>query len=423
MDKLLYQIKKLLPTRLLQTLRPAYHFLLSLLAALIYRFPSRKIKVIAVTGTKGKTSTLELVSTILEEAGFKTALAGTLRFKIGDYSENNLFKMTMPGRLFIQGFLRRAVKAKCDYAILEITSEGARQYRHRFIALDALIFTNLAREHIESHGSYEKYVEAKLRIAHALEKSKKPNRLIVANADDKESAKFLAIQVPQKATFSIKDAEPYQLFKEGCQFNFSGEQITAHLSGVFNIYNMLSAATLARSLGVNADIIKRALEKFEGIRGRVEKIEAGQDFTVIVDYAHTPDSLEKLYEVFQNSRKICVLGNTGGGRDKWKRTEMANIAEKHCDSIILTDEDPYDDNPREIVDDMAKEITEKSVEIIMDRRLAIAKAVKLAQAGDAVLITGKGTDPYIMRGNGHKEPWSDADVAKEELQKMLKNMA
>ncbi|MFZ2038928.1 MAG: UDP-N-acetylmuramoyl-L-alanyl-D-glutamate--2,6-diaminopimelate ligase [Minisyncoccia bacterium] len=420
MNKILRQIKKIIPTKIFSSLQPIYHWKLAFLAALIYRFPSRKIKVIAITGTKGKTSTAEIINAILEEAGFKTALAGTLRFKIGDDSKNNMYKMTLPGRFFVQKFLRQAVNAKCEYVILEITSQAVVQYRHKFINLDALIFTNLAPEHIESHGSYENYLAAKLEIAKALEKSKKPNRIIVSNSDDKEGNKFLNINVPTKLPYSIKDVEPFEIKKEGCEFTWGGQKITSPLSGLFNIYNILAAATFAKSQNVSDQIIKRAVEKFSGIRGRVEKIDEGQNFTVIVDYAHTPDSLEKLYEVFQSSRIIAVLGNTGGGRDKWKRIEMANIAEKHASHIILTDEDPYDDDPRGIVEDMAKEITEKPLEIIMDRRQAIATAFKEAKPGDAVLITGKGTDPYIMRANGKKEAWNDAEVAREELRKLKK---
>jgi UDP-N-acetylmuramoyl-L-alanyl-D-glutamate--2,6-diaminopimelate ligase len=151
----------------------------------------------------------------------------------------------------------------------------------------------------------------------------------------------------------------------------------------------------------------------------VEKVDEGQDFSVIIDYAHTPDSLQKLYDVFKGTRRICVLGNTGGGRDTWKRDEMAKIAEKECDEIILTNEDPYDDNPKKIVEDMATAIKHKKPHVIMDRREAIARAISLARSGDSVLITGKGTDPYIMGPNNTKIPWSDTEVAREELKKSM----
>ncbi|MBU3969004.1 UDP-N-acetylmuramoyl-L-alanyl-D-glutamate--2,6-diaminopimelate ligase [Patescibacteria group bacterium] len=418
LDNILYKIKKFLPISLFRMFQPVYHYILSFFAVLIYRFPSNKITVVGVTGTKGKTSTVEIISAILEEAGLKTALMGTLRFKIGNETEKNNYKMTMPGRFFIQRFLRRAVNAGCNYVILEVTSQGIAQYRHKFINFDALIFTNLSPEHIEYHGSYEKYLEVKLKAARALEKSKKKRKIIISNTDDKEGYKFLNIDVTEKYPYSIRDAEPFIIKKDGLEITIDDVKIEPKLSGQFNLYNIVAAIKFVKTQGVNVNIIKYALEKFSGIRGRLEKIEEGQDFTVIVDYAHTPDSLEKVYEVFQSSKKICVLGNTGGGRDKWKRKEMAKIAKRHCTQIILTNEDPYDENPLEIVGEMKKEIGDSNCQIIIDRREAIKKALELATTGDAVLITGKGTDPYIMGPNNTKVPWDDATVVREEIKKI-----
>lgn len=418
MDSILRAIKKFIPRNIFSFFQPAYHYSLALLAAIVYRFPSHKIKVVAITGTKGKTSTAEIVNALLEEAGYRTALVGTLRFKVGDEEERNLYKMTIPGRFFVQHFLRRAVKAHCDWVVMEMTSEGARQFRHKFIDFDALIFTNLSPEHIESHGSFENYKDAKLSVARALAKSQKRPRIIIANADDKYAEEFLAVLADTKTTFSLKDAEPYILEKDSTTFNFIGAPLVAHLSGAFNLSNMLAGISFARAVGIAPEVIRRALEKFHGIRGRVEKINAGQDFDVIVDYAHTTDSLEKVYEVFQDSRKICVLGGTGGGRDSWKRPAMGAIASAHCDEIILTNEDPYDEGPEKIVSEILAGIEGGQAQIVMDRREAIAKALALARTGDAVIITGKGTDPYIMEANGKKTPWDDATVAREELAKL-----
>lgn len=419
MENILRIIKKLVPRNIFSALQPAYHYIFALIAATVYRFPSRKIKVLAITGTKGKTSTTEIVNAILEEAGYRTALAGTLRFKIGDDEERNLYKMTIPGRFFVQRFLRRAVRAKCDWLIIEMTSEGARQFRHKFIDFDALIFTNLSPEHIESHGSFENYKEAKKSIAEALSRSAKRPRIIVANGDNKYASEFLEVGVDTKTTYSLKDAEPYTLEKDLTTFNFMGSPLVAHLSGAFNLSNMLAGISFARTIGVSPEVIRRALEKFHGIRGRVERVNMGQEFDVIVDYAHTTDSLEKVYEVFQDSRKICVLGGTGGGRDSWKRPAMGGVASAHCDEIILTNEDPYDEDPQKIVSEIMAGIGSGSAKIIMDRRDAIAHALSLAKTGDAVIITGKGTDPYIMGPNGTKTQWDDADVAREELTKIL----
>lgn len=414
-EKYLRIARKIIPIRIFKSAQPTYHFLLAFFSALIYRFPSRKIFVLGITGTKGKTSTLEIVNAILEKAGYKTALSSTLRFKVGDKSENNLMKMTMPGRFFTQKFLRSAVKEKCQYVLLEITSEGARQFRHKFIALDALIFTNLTKEHIESHGSFEAYRDAKVKIAKALESSKKRRRIIIANSDDENASHFLNINVPEKVSYGIKDAEPFTLKKNGIDFTFKGEKISTYLSGGFNLYNILAASTFAFAQSVGLETIKKAVEEFKGTPGRMEDVDEGQDFTVVVDYAHTTDSLEKVYEVFQNSSKICVLGSTGGGRDKWKRPELGRIADNYCHHIILTNEDPYDEDPKKIVEDVAKGIKRPVYEIIMDRREAIRKALSLAKTGDTVIITGKGTDPYIMGPNGTKLEWSDSRIAREEL--------
>ena len=419
LDQTLAKIRKFIPSKLFAFFQPAYHYSLALLAALIYRFPSRKIKVIGVTGTKGKSTTTEIINALLEEAGYKTAISNTIRYKIGNQSIDNKFKMSMPGRFFVQRLVRKAVSAKCDYIILEMTSQGTLQFRHKFIHLDAFVFTNLSPEHIDSHGSYEKYVSAKVKIADEMMKSKKLNRIIVANADDKESVRFLACPSEVKATFSTKDAEPFEIKKEGIDFTLGGKMIHSPLSGLFNLYNLLAGIACVRNFSVSNDVMIRAIEKFEGVRGRVEKIKSGQDFNVIVDYAHTPDSLEKLYQVFETSRSICVLGGTGGGRDNWKRKEMGRIADMYCDEIILTDEDPYDEDPNQIVKDVAEGVTGQTPKIIMDRRAAIAEALKSAKTGDSVLITGKGTDPYIMGPNGTKAPWSDAQIAKEEVEKII----
>ena len=418
LEKILNFLRRLIPRGIFRRLQPGYHYLLSLLGAVIYRFPSRHIKIVAITGTKGKTSTTEIVNALLEEAGYRTAVAGTLRFKIDQTEERNMFKMTIPGRFFLQNFLRRAVTAGCDWAVIELTSEGAKVFRHKFVSLDAFIFTNLSPEHIESHGSFENYKEAKLTLARALASSAKRPRILVVNADDEHAHDFLAVPADIKATYSTKDAEPYTLEKDSTVFTFDGKPLHAHLSGIFNLSNMLAGITFARTVAITPEVIHRTLEKFTGIRGRVERISLGQDFDVVVDYAHTADSLQKVYEVFQDSRKICILGGTGGGRDTSKREVMGRIAHSFCDEIILTNEDPYDENPEKIINDIQKGI-DGGAEIIIDRREAIAVGLKKARIGDAVIITGKGTDPYIMGPKGTKTPWDDATVAREELQKII----
>jgi UDP-N-acetylmuramoyl-L-alanyl-D-glutamate--2,6-diaminopimelate ligase len=421
MDTILRNIRRLIPKRIYRTLQPAYHRAFVSLAALRYGYPAKKIIVIGVTGTKGKSTTVELLRSIFDEAGFMTASMGTIRFTIGEEEQPNLYKMTMPGRFFIQRFLSDAVKAGCQYAIIEMTSEGAAHFRHLHTEMNALVFTNIAPEHIESHGSFEKYLEKKLSIRDALNVSKKTPRFMVANRDDPHGADFLSVaEGVTPLSFSLKDAEPYATKDRGILFTFDGVSIHSPLIGVFNLSNLLAAAVTARAFGVPTDVIKRALEKTALIRGRVEKIEEGQKFAAIVDYAHTPESLEALYQAFLGKRLICVLGNTGGGRDTWKRPVMGSIADRYCDEIILTDEDPYDEKPDEILKEMAIGMKEKTPKIILDRRLAIKTALSLAGERDVVLISGKGTDPFIMGAKGEKTPWSDAAVVREELRTLLK---
>lgn len=411
--------RKIIPKKIFKAGQPAYHWLLAFVAALIYRFPSRKIFVLGVTGTKGKTSTIEIINVILAEAGYKTALASSLRFKIDKESEKNEFKMTMPGRFFLQKFLRKAVKAGCQYVILEMTSEGAVQYRHKFVQLNAMMFTNISPEHIESHGSFEKYRDAKLKFFKALEKSRAKRKTIIVNEDDSAASFFLNFNVEEKIRFGLKNLSNYKIEKEGITFEIDGTPIKSKLSGEFNLYNILAAIAFVKSQNIGMNTIKSALEKFSGIEGRMEKIDEGQDFKVIVDYAHTPDSLEKVYEIFQDSRKICVLGAAGGGRDKWKRPEMGKIASKHCDQVILTNEDPYDEEPAKIVSDVKKGISSGRCEVILDRREAIKKALQGAKTGDAVIITGKGAEPWIMGPKGVKTRWDDREVAREELRRLI----
>lgn len=418
LEKILQTLRKFIPRRIFLLARPVYHYLLALTSAILYRFPSKKINIVAVTGTKGKTSTSEILNAILEEAGYKTALAGTLRFKIGDHSERNLYKMTIPGRFFLQKFLRRAVDTNCDWVIVEMTSEGAKVFRHKFIEFNALVFTNLSPEHIESHGSFENYKKAKLSIAEAISTSSKRPRIIIANNDDPHAKDFLAFEADIKTPYTLNEASPYTLEKNSTTFTLEKELITTHLPGLFNLSNILAGVAFSRALKISPQVTKNAILKLNNIRGRVERVDVGQDFDVIVDYAHTADSLEKLYNVFSNTKKICVLGGTGGGRDRSKRTVMGEVADRHCDYIVLTDEDPYDENPTEIINDITKGIKNTEKHIILDRREAIAHALKKAEAGSVVLITGKGTDPYIMGPNGTKTPWDDATVAREELTKI-----
>ncbi len=400
-------MRPLIPKPVFRFFQPAYHWLLAFFAALFYRFPSRELAVIGVTGTKGKSTVVYLTAKIFEEAGVKAAALSSIEFKINDEIIPNEMKMTMPGRFFVQKFLRRAADAGCKYAILEITSEGIRQHRHRFINFDTAIFTNLSPEHVESHGGFENYKKAKLSF---FEYAKNVH---ILNKDAEHFSEFAKVPAEKIISYSKKDIPRFNL----------------KLAGEFNRENAAAAAKIAEISGISPEIIKKTLESIEQIPGRMEEINEGQPFKVVVDYAHTPDSLEKVYQTLLRSlapksgKLICVLGAAGGGRDKWKRPEMGKIAAEYCDEIILTNEDPYDEIPFSILEQIEKgfpRIQNPKYEIlnyekIIDRKEAIKKALGKARENDAVIITGKGCEQWMMLANGKKIKWNDREIVKNIL--------
>lgn len=401
-----------------RTILSPYHYLWALGSAVWYGFPAHHMTVIAVTGTKGKSSVAEMLYTILTEAGHVTALSSTIHFANGKEMQPNRTKMGLPGRGFVQKFLAQARHNRCTHAVIEISSEAALQHRHLGLELNAVVFTNLHKEHFESHGSMENYFQAKYRLATALLRSPKRPRAIIANSEDEYGKRFLATQVEQCIPFSFADTTETRIDETGVSFSYSGVQFSVPQPGRFSVMNALAAIKTAEFLGIAPGVSARALSSLALIRGRAERIDSGRGFVAVVDYAHTPDSLRALYDAFPDRRKICILGNTGGGRDTWKRPEMARIAEQSCDTVILTNEDPYDEAPEKIVAEMAVGMKEKKPMIIMDRREAIRAALRAALPGDAVLISGKGTDPYIMGPRGEKTLWDDATVVREELKKL-----
>jgi UDP-N-acetylmuramoyl-L-alanyl-D-glutamate--2,6-diaminopimelate ligase len=399
------KIKKILPKSLISI----YHFILAFLGALIYGFPSKKITLIGVTGTNGKTTTTEMIAEIFEKAGKKIALLNSIRFKIGEKEEINKLRMTMPGRFFIQRFLKKAKKEGCEYAIIEVTSEGIKQHRHRFLDFKVAVFTNLAPEHIEAHGSFEKYREAKLKLFEVVKE------IHVINIEDKNADYFLRTLAKKKITFGLEKGD----------FNLKNTDIKIQIPGEFNLYNALAAFSVAKTLGIEEEIIKEALREFKGVPGRMEEV-ISTPFKVIVDYAFTPNALEKVYQTLINLKPktynlkpkiICVLGSCGGGRDRWKRPVLGELAAKYCNEIIVTNEDPYDEDPWQIIEEVAKGTNGKARKIL-DRREAIKEALKLAKEGDIVVITGKGAEPSIVE-KGKKIPWDDRKVVKEEFEKLF----
>jgi len=428
------KIKKFLPSFLIGW----YHFISALLGVLIYRFPSWELKVIGVTGTNGKSTVVEMASKILEEAGYKVASISSIKFKTGEKEWLNTLKMTMPGRFQIQKFLRQAVENGCQYAVLEVTSEGIKQHRHRFINFEIAVFTNLTPEHIEAHGSFEKYREAKGKLFKATK------GIHIINLDDENAEYFLKFPAKKKICFALNERseEPFsaiktkniQVFQSGLKFFVDDTEFNLKLLGEFNISNALAAICVALSQEISLEICKKALEKIKKIPGRMEEV-ISQPFKVFVDYAFTPTALEKVYQTLQRTKNkeqrtkmICVLGSCGGGRDKWKRPVLGKLAAKYCDEVIVTNEDPYDENPLKIMEDIERgfsQISNFKFQIskytkILDRREAIRESLKLARPGDTIIITGKGCEPWICVADGKKIAWDDRKVVKEEFQKLQK---
>ncbi len=398
-----------------------YHFLFALTAAIIYRFPSKKIKVIGITGTNGKSTVVVMTSKILEEAGYKVAYLSSIKFKIGAKEISNTLRMTMPGRLMVQRFLRQAVDNHCQYAILEVTSEGIKQYRHRFISFKTAVLTNLSPEHIEAHGGFANYRQAKLELFRATKD------VHIINLDDKNAEYFLAIPAQKKIGYTLQGkssipivitAEKTEPVGKGLAFIIDNKIFKLKLVGDFNIYNALAAISIALSEDINLETCRSGLEQIESLAGRMEEV-ISAPFRVFVDYAFTPNALEKVYQTLKSlgSRLICVLGACGGGRDKWKRPVLGSLAAKYCDEIVITNEDPYDENPLEIIDQVASG-TSGRAEKILDRREAINQALKEAKEKDIIVITGKGCEPSICLAQGKKIPWDDRQVVREEFNKL-----
>jgi UDP-N-acetylmuramoyl-L-alanyl-D-glutamate--2,6-diaminopimelate ligase len=414
----------------------AYHFLWAWTGATVYRHPSKKLFVIGVTGTKGKTTTLEIINAILEAGGKRTALLSSLRVKIGEKSAKNHTGNSMPGRAFIQKFLRDAARAKCEYALIEVTSQGVVAHRHQFIKWDMGVITNLAPEHIESHGSFENYRAAKLSF---LQYVFRQGGQVFLNRDDKEFPFFFdALAAFSPTAYSKEDEflKNYLPKIQAARKEVGGDSRERFILSDFNIENIAVAAAIGKKLGIDDATIERAILNFEGVPGRMEFVRAN-GYTAVVDYAHTPDSLEAAYKAVQpkpsaeypHPRLIALLGGAGGGRDKWKRPAMGAIAARYCDEIILTNEDPYDEDPLEILDEIARGIAEadpekaKRVYNIIDRKEAARKAFALAQPGDMIIGTGKGSEDWIHIAGGAKVPWNERKLFEEMMQEKVKKTA
>ncbi len=399
---------------------PLYHWGLAFLGSIFYPV-DKKLILVGVTGTKGKTTTLELLNTVLEANGAKTALLSSVRMKIADTTAKNMTGNSMPGRFYIQKFLRRAAAAGCTHALIEVTSEGIKLSRDRFIPWRVALLTNLSAEHIESHGSFEKYRDAKGSfLAYAL----RHGAAVFLNRDDAENTGFYANMLRQvRANPDITLFSGVDVAWVDDLPSSASDPHTFVLK--FNKENAAAARAIALRLDVPEAAIRPALESFAGVPGRTEFVQT-TPFAAVVDYAHTPDSLMKAYDALRTSpyraptgRLICVLGSAGGGRDKWKRPLMGRIAAEYCDEIILTNEDPFDEDPETILKEIAAGFTTAqnqrfaspdSYRVIIDRQEALDAAVRDAKPGDVVIATGKGSESTIRLARGATIPWNEREA-------------
>lgn len=429
-------LKKILPENFLS----AYHFLLAYIATCFYGFPSEKMIIVGITGTKGKTTTANFLWSVLRAGGFKTGIITTANIKIGDEEILNPYHMTMPGRFTVQKNLRKMFDSGCKVAIVETTSQGLIQFRHIGINYDFAIFTNLTPEHIDAHKTFENYKIAKGILFKVLSSSKhkeidgrKILKTIIANSDSPEAPFFLSFKADKKITFGLKEgahlkAEILKESKDGVAFKVGNEEFSIKILGGFNILNALPAIALGKELGILTEKIVSGLSSLSIIPGRMEEIENNRGVTLIVDYAHEKESMTLALETANNLKKkpeaktIVLLGAEGGGRDKGKRPVMGEIAGRLADFVIVSNVDPYEDDPLPIAENIAEACEkagkekEKNLFVILDRREGIKKAIDLAKDGDVVMITGKGAEQSMVIG-GKSIAWDDRKIVREELLK------
>lgn len=431
--RLIKKIKQVVKRSTPEWVLLGYHASIAYAANLISGQPSKKMLVIGITGTKGKTSTANFLHGILTAGGYKTGLISTANLKIGEDEKMNPYHMTMPGRGLIHFLMKDIQKAGCQICIVEVTSEGLKQNRHLGILFDIAVFTNLTPEHLTSHNnSFEEYRKAKLKLFETVsERSPKSwngqyqPRVIVANLDSSEYAFFT--QFPVDKIISYGESSPAEvkgqvtkLSSLGLDFKINDHDFHSPIPGSFNLPNILAAVAVARTLNITDEQINKGLSETTVIAGRMEEIKNDFGFKVFVDYAHEKESMERVLKTGrelagETGRVILLLGAEGGGRDKTKRAAMALLANDLASLSIITNVDPYTDDPEEIANDIYRSLTDKSkAEIILDRKTAIKTALNKARTGDVILITGKGAEQSIII-DGVSLPWDDRKVTRELL--------
>lgn len=406
-----------------QWLKNQYHLMHAVLACVVFGFPGRRLRVIGVTGTNGKTTTTQFIACILSAAGKKVALASTINFQIGEKSWVNASKFTTLSPWKLQRFLHDAVNDGCEYAVIETSSHALDQNRVWGIPYEVAVMTNVTREHLDYHQTMTAYREAKCRLFRRAKKA-------VVNLDMENPQFFCGMKEKQVFTYSTKNPQA-QLFAtditldfKGTEFEVDGIKFHLRIPGLFNIENALAALGVARLLDIDLAQAGEALGSVTGVSGRMELVPNHMNADILIDYAVTPDAFEKLYASIlplkiPGSKIIHVFGACGE-RDRGKRPQMGEIASSYADIVILTNEDPFHENPEQIIDDIEQGVSKKKDKNyfrIFDRREAIHKALSLAEIGDIVLITGKGAEVTMALGDT-RLPWSERQVIEEELEKL-----
>lgn len=423
-------IKKVIPKSLFRTVAPYGHLVEAIIYNCIYGFPARGMKVIGITGTNGKTSTSFIVHRMLVDAGYNTGLMTTAKWGIGNDTHDQKEHMTnMPIPVFMKR-LKQMRAAGVEWVVLETTSHALVQYRTWGVRYSVGVLTNITHEHLDYHKTFERYVAAKQLLFKRVQRNRRGLQMGIANADDQNGASFAAI-TQNSILYGIEAgdvrATNIKLDDTGITYDAQAHDETYHIHssmpGNLYVYNTLAALSVGMAIGLDKDQIERGIAALKDVDGRMQRIDAGQDFMVIVDYAYTPDALEKVLEALRKPTKgkLAVVFGATGDRDKTKRGPMGEVATRMADKIYLTDDETYTEDPDAIRDAVYKGIKaaggEGKTQVVPDRLDAIKLAFKQAKAGDTVLLAGIGHQDYRDMG-GQKMPWDEREVARQVLEEL-----
>jgi len=404
------------------------------LAAAWYGFPSRRLRLIGITGTDGKTTTVSLVRAILEAAGQPAGMVTTVKAIIGDEEMETGLHTTTPEALELQNLLARMVQAGCKYAVIEATSHGLAQYRLEASHFDVAAITNITHEHLDYHKTFAEYREAKAKLFRSLSTSARKSgvsKVAILNADDPSFPYFSQIPVEQRFTYGLKEpaqvrAKEISLLPTALHFTaitpIGRFFIRSPLVGRFNLYNLLAAIAVGLSQAIPIEAIQEGVRRMAGVKGRMERVDLGQPFQVIIDFAHTPNGLHHALEIarFMTRGRLFLVFGSAGLRDRAKRPMMGQIAGQLADIVIITAEDPRTEDLNTIMEEIARGCKKAGREEgtdfwrISDRGEAIQFAINRAEPGDLVIITGKGHEKSMCFGTT-EYPWSDHEAVREAL--------